>query len=125
MPRDLINNVTEKALLAAKQWATGTHNGSAVDLLGKGRKVLVLLSAGAFGASATLDVKIQSSPVSNFGSSVVDEYTFSQKTAAGFWTVQIQPTQQYIRARAVVATQTVDFGVLACIFDEREIPSGI
>ena len=122
--RDLLNNSTVKTLLTALA-RTASADGSAVDLKGKGRKFLVIFDIGA--ATGTLDLKIQSSPVSDFASGVVDEAVFSQKTTVGTSEVQVIPTQRYIRASATIggATPTFTFSVEAIIFLEREIPSGI
>ena len=120
--RDLLHNSSQKDLLPAKSRAAATYNGTGVDLKGKGRKVLILLSAGGFGASATLDVTIEESLDNTTFTTL---YTFTQKTAAGSFVVDVAPTKRYIRATGVVGVAAVDFGVWGIVYNEREIPSGI
>lgn len=120
--RDLLNNTTQKDLLPAKQRTAATYNGTGVDLKGRGRKVLILLSIGNVATNGTLDVTIEES-LDN--STFTTLYTFSQKIATGAFIVDVAPTKRYIRAKGVVAVAAVDFGVWGVVYNERVIPSGI
>jgi len=122
--RDLLNNSAQKDLLAALSRAAGTYNGSSVDTKGKGRKVLLLLSAGSFGVGATLDAKLQESDDGTTWTDVPGG-TFTQKTTAGAWVLQVTLTKRYIRGVKVVGTAAVVSNLWGVIFGLREVPSGI
>lgn len=122
--KDLLNNSTVKTLLAALRRAPATTTGSAVDLKGIGRKLLVILDAGNFGASATLKVTIQEDNTDGF-TTPTDLYTFATLDAVATVVADMAPNERYIRAVAVGATETIDFSVEGIIYLERERPSGL
>jgi hypothetical protein len=128
--RDLYNNSTAKALIAAgRKGATGTttvETGDSVDLAGEGRKCLVVVSVGET-ATATLRVTIQESTDDSTWTTLE---TLDYETT-GLEVVDLTPTKRYIRAVAtasetdVISSVYTDFGVTGIIYDERFRPSNV
>jgi hypothetical protein len=114
--------------LASKQYSAGNRQSGVVDM-SLYDSASFLLSAGAFGASATLDGKLQYSadgstnwtdePDTTYGNST----SMTQKTAAG--TAQfniVKPRARYYRLDTTSAVQTVDYGVTVAAFP-KTIPA--
>lgn len=108
--------------LASKQYSAANRQTGVVDL-SLYDSASFFLSAGAFGASATLDAKLQYSvdgstnwtdePDTTYGNST----SMTQKTSAG--TAQfniVKPRARYYRLDTTSAVQTVDYGVTVAAF---------
>lgn len=120
--RDLLNNSTQKELLPAKQ-RTAVATGDSIDLKGKGRKVLTILSCGDCSADASVVVTIQES---SDGTSFATLQVFGAVSTSKILVLDLTPTKQYIRAVSTVANaNTIDYAVIGLIYNEREIPSEI
>ena len=108
---DMLIDVQEH--IAAQQRTAGTVNGSGIDLTEYYGGVKFLVSAGAFGASATLNGKLQESD-DNSTFTDVSGATIDELTAAG--TAEITASvrsfdKRYIRFSATSAVAAVDYGV--------------
>ena len=64
--KDLLNNSTLVAFIPAEQLAEAAETGLITDLKGMGRKILMIINAGIFTATAELDVVVQESNVPTF-----------------------------------------------------------
>lgn len=125
MLRDVKSNYTIGANIAADDRAAGTVNGATVDHA-LGNSCSYFVTAGTFGASATLDVKLQ---YSADGSSWTDEdgatgndTAITQLTATGTAQLNIiNPQARYSRAVATSAVQTVGYGVVSVLGPLRSI----
>ncbi len=126
MTRDLLSNSTIRSLIPAVRSLAATLTGSAVDLRGMGRKVLVILDVGGVeGTTPSVDVRIQES---DDGTTWVDLHIFALRTTAGTLIVDLRPTRRQIRARAVIAGGAAAGTTLAIegiVYLERQRPSGI
>jgi hypothetical protein len=121
--RDLLNNSAQFALLSALK-RTADATGTAVNLAGEGRKLLVILSVGAVDTSS-LTLTIQESANNSTFSTL---YAFAVKTAAGTTVVNLAPTMKYVRAIATLGstnTYSVSFGVIGIAYHERYQPDNI
>ena len=117
---NLINNTTLKGLIPAIQTAAATITGSAVDLKGMGRNVLVVLDIGA--TNGNVDVVIEES---DDGTIWTPLHTFAQQNTAALLEADLTPTKQQIRAVVTTSGTATTFAVLGIIYNERQIPSGI
>ena len=122
--KDLLNNSTVKSLIAAASLDTATHTGDTVDLLGVGRKVLVVINAGTPGAGGTLNVVVHESD-DNFAANDDVLHTFAEITAAGLAEADLAPNKRYIRVVATVGVAVFPAAVEGVVYLERKIPSGI
>lgn len=125
--RDLKNNSTQVVLVPAKNYgATGTTTGTAVDLKGEGRKVLLILSCGQQGTS-TASVVIQESADNSSFTTLQTLTTVDTDTLAV--SVDLTPTKRYIRAVTTVAsTDAVNKAVISVtglVYGERYRPSNV
>lgn len=119
--RDIKSNIKIVDHLPAAQRAAGNYEGTAVDCQGF-ESLLMHVSAGAFGTSATLDVKLQHSD-DNVTFEDITNGAITQMTAAGRAILQIdQLTKRYVKAVAVAGTASVDFGVTLMLGGARELP---
>ena len=116
---DLINNTTLKGLIPSISVAPGTTTGSAVDLKGIGRNVLVVLD---IGTTDGVDVVIEES---DDGINWTALHTFAQQNTAVLLEADLAPTKQHIRAVATLSGTFANLAVLGIIYNERQIPSGI
>ena len=117
---NLINNTTLKGLIPAVQTVAATITGSAVDLKGMGRNILVVLDIGA--ANGNVDVVIEES---DDGTIWTPLHTFAQQNTAALLEADLTPTKQQIRAVVTTSGTATTFAVLGIIYNERQIPSGI
>ena len=122
--RDLLNNCTNKALVVADALSVAVHTGATVDLLGIGRKVLVVINAGVPAAGGLLDVVVHESN-DNFAADDDVLHTFDQIVGASLVEADLAPTKRYIRAVATVTVGVFDASVNGTIYLERKIPAGI
>lgn len=136
MIRDAKNETTQVELVPAvnsgNQFETAgsdaTNEETGIDLAGKGRRVLLVISVGAT-STATLQVDIKSgTDNSTFGTS---EYSAIFDTT-GKTVVDLVPSKRYIRAEWTVSTTGalashayVDFAVVGIVYNERVKPSGV
>lgn len=129
--RDLANNSTSVELVEAMDSenelalsAVLTQNETSIDLKGEGRKVLLLVSVGAT-SSATGILNITSGS-DNVTFGTTETTVLLEKN--GITTVDLEPSNRYIRAEwAVSATSsaTVTFAALALVYNERVRPSNV
>jgi hypothetical protein len=121
-PHDVKSNVKISEGLASKQYSAGNRQTAVYDM-SLYDSLSLFLSAGAFGASATLDGKLQYSADGSTGWTDEPDTTYgnstsmTQKTAAG--TAQfniVKPRARYYRLDTTSAVQTVDYGVFAAAF---------
>lgn len=122
--KDLLNNSTVKALIPAEALGIAVETGEIVDLLGIGRKVLVIINAGTPAAGGLADIVVHESD-DNFSADDDVLYTFDQIDAAGIVEADLAPNKRYIRVVATVTVAVFTLGVDGVIYLEREIPSGI
>ena len=121
--KDLLNNSTVKSLLASAERTT-VVTGSSVDLKGIGRKLLVILDAGAFADTGTLTMLIEECDTTGF-SVATTLHTFATLDAVATVVADLAPNKQFIRARASAVANTVNFAVEGIIYLERKRPSGL
>lgn len=121
--KDLLYNSTVKSLLTSVRRTVGTTAGSVVDLKGIGRKLLVIVDAGGFGASATLGVIIQECSTSTGVFTTLHPVITLDAVATRV--ADMAPSQQFVRAYASISSTTIDFAVEGIIYLERERPSGL
>lgn len=111
---DIANKMFYIEALAAKQYAAGAYNSGEINLADYGypREIAVIVSAGAFGTSATLDVAIKEADAA--GGVYTAKKTFTQRTSAGVDTYVFRPSpgKQMLKIEATVGTAAVDFGVI-------------
>lgn len=133
--RDLYNNSTPKALVAAVNTGYSLEeanslsvNGTAIDLKGEAGKCLLIVTVGATStATAILTIK-SGTDNSTFGTT---ETTVLLDTT-GTTVVDFTPTNRYIRAEysvsetAVVAEACyITFEAIGVFYDERYRPSNV
>lgn len=122
--KDLLNNSTVEALIPSEALGVAVETGATIDLLGMGRKVLVIVNAGTPAAGGLVDIVVHESD-DNF---VADDdvlHTFDQLDAAALVEADLAPNKRYIRVVATVTVAAFTVGVTGVIYLEREIPSGI
>jgi hypothetical protein len=98
--------------ISAKQRAAGAVNGTSIDLTNYYGGVKFLISAGTFGASATLDAKLQESDDDSTFTDVSGQ-AITQLTAAGTASLSANVrsfNKRYIRLVATSAVAAVDYG---------------
>lgn len=125
MLRDVKSSYTLAAALAAISQVAGTVNSASVDH-SLANSASFMLNAGTFGASATLDAKLQ---YSDDNSNWTDEDGLSgndtavtQMTAAGISQLNVvNPQGRYSRVVATVAVAAVVFGVTSVLGPLRTI----
>ena len=122
--KNLLNNSTISAFIPPNQYTPGETEGGAIDLKGIGRKILVMGGTENLGAGGTVDVVIQESD-DNFNADITVLHTFDTITELDPIKKDLSPNKRYVRAVMTVNVDTVVFAVLAVIYLEREIPSGI
>lgn len=109
----LADNVTVSQTIAAGSYTTGTQTGTAVDLLGC--EAIAILDSKANGAGGTVDVHLEESDTgSSAWTDVVSGGTFTQVTTANdgaAYEKSYTGAKRYVRAIAVVAGATCEFGV--------------
>jgi len=128
--RDLLNNSTQKELIPAtasaydlELAASLTVNGTSVDLIGEGRKCLLVLSVGST-STATVSIKVTSgTDDSSFGTTEVSDQILE---TTGITIVDFEPSNRYIRAEYTVSetgtlvTHTnVSFAAVLVVYNER------
>ena len=114
--------------LVADAYATGTHNGVAIDTKGFD-EVLFVVNSGTNEAGATVDIKIQECATSggtyaDITGAAFTQITTSNDNAVYQGRVRMTPTRErYLRAVAVVATDAADCGVVALLGDAQNLPA--
>ncbi len=125
MLKDVKSSYTLAAALAAISQGVATVNSASVDH-SLANSATFFINAGTFGASATLDVKLQYSP-DNLAWTDEDGLSkngiaITQMTAAGIAQLDIvNPQGRYSRVVATVGTAAVVFGVTAVLGPLRSI----
>ena len=125
MRNDVKSNMELAAEIQADDRAAGTVNGAGVDL-SKAGSASFLINAGTFGASATLDAKLQ---YSDDNSTWTDEdgasgndTAITQLTATGVAQLNvINPQGRYARVVVTTAVQTVGYGVVSVLGPLRSV----
>lgn len=130
--RDLAENIAILDAIRAEQQsnaeynarANGVHNVAAeIDLADYGypRKILVVVSAGAFASGATLDIDIESGDATLALTNT--DVSLDQMVEAGLQVYEYKPTRRFINVEAVVGVDAVDYGVVLvmehCRFGNR------
>ncbi len=131
MLRNLSDQSTQVELLPTKRRAdsdvvSGTITGTAVDLKGEGRQIMVMLACGDI-STTTGVITIQESADN---STYTTLHAFSTTDTTRFTVVDLTPKRgtRYVRAIATFATTesvTIDFGVIGVVYNERYRPSNI
>jgi hypothetical protein len=138
MLRNLTDQSTQVELLPSKRRVdadvqSGTITGTAVDLKGEGRQMMVLLACGAVGTSGagtttpTMLLTIQEAETSGVYTTL---HAFSTTSTARLAAVDLRPSRGKNLIRAVVTLATteniyIDFGAIGIVYNERYRPSNI
>ena len=106
--------------LQADNWGIATNNGPGIDALDYD-ETLIVLNAGAVGASGTVDVKVQES-ADNSSFSDISGAAFTQITAANDETIYVgrvkmgeKTRKRYLRVVATVGTAACDLGIVVLL----------
>jgi len=111
---------------AADSWSATTHNSSGVDCRGF-RQALILLNVGTQVSGGTLTVTVEGS--SDDGSAdayaAITGAAFTVVTPANDVAIRavrlaLRPQERYIRVKAVVATQAVEFSSSVLLFEHDD-----
>lgn len=109
--------------LAAKSRTVATYDSTALDLSLYRGSISFAFSAGTFGASATLNGKLQESDDnSTFTDVAGSDAAIAQMTAAGAPSIERNVrsfTKRYVRVRATVAVAAVEFGVTSVAVKQK------
>lgn len=124
--RDLLNNSEQIMLLSAKRRIT-CENGTAVDLRGEGRKLMVVASVGAT-STVTAAITIQESADNATWTTIAGGALITGNVEAQV--VDLTPTMRYIRAIVTMASTEatgtyIDFGLTGIFYNLRYIPENI
>ncbi len=135
--RDLLNNSTSKALVPATNTgneletsgADATQEETSVDLIGEGRKCMLIISVGKT-SSATLSLIVKSgTDNSTFGTTEVSAQILD---TPGVTVIDFVPNNRYIRAEWTVSATGalgshtyVDFSAVVVVYNERLRPSNV
>lgn len=120
MPGTLVRDALAPTLVnATNLTATATGTGVEVNQVGPA-KAFLKVSGTISGTSPTLDVTIQASDVSNFGSGVVTLGRFAQVTAAAERFIHVDVQHKYVRAVSTVGGTTPSFGSVVCTLEETK-----
>ena len=100
--------------IRAKSHTTAQTSAKTYDLTNYMGSIYFGISAGTFGASATLDAKLEESVNSNMSSpSDVASGAITQMTAAGFSSIEVRVrafTKRYVRLKVTPAVAAVEVG---------------
>ncbi|GGV34170.1 hypothetical protein GCM10010182_67550 [Actinomadura cremea] len=99
---------------ASSARAAGTYTSGPVANAGQVSAVLVAVHATAFGTSATLDVSLEES-ADGASWAAVGGSPASQLTAAGNRVAFARVTENFVRVKAVVATESVTFSAAVAV----------
>ena len=121
--RDLAENIAVLDTLDALQRTAAEYNGGEIDLedYGYPRKILVVVSAGLFGAGASLNLDIESGEATGV---LTDEViALDEMDAAGNQIYEYKPKYRYINIELTIADEAVDCAVVLimehCRFGNR------
>lgn len=127
---DLKNNSEQITLLEAKNWGDD-HNGETVDLVGEGRKCLIIVNVGST-STTTVAITIQQKATSGASWTTLKAITetTTEGVIPGSSVFDLTPTGRYIRAICTIGTKesgltVVSFYVGAILYDLRYVPENI
>lgn len=112
--------------IKADAHAAGTITGTGVDTTGFS-ELMVVVNAGTFAATATVDITLEESDASGSGYAAISGAAFTQLTTSNddniyVARVRLGGRDKYVRAVAVVANAAADFAVDFLLGEPYKVP---